>query len=291
MSLFYDYNKFNPKYIQFKTPVNRLIDGIQCFFIPMRHKNQDIYIKTPKIIVPFGLNMSINNNNQKTYSYVLSFDDSDIDSRIANFLQFVQNIETLCRSVVKNNMDKWGVTYSYESLNFKSLLKDDQQRCCQLMRLKITHNVTEIYDEKGILQDNANIEHLVTNYCHIISLIEISNIWLNSSEFGLTFRVRQMKVYPPTRPIGGVSLLDETVNIVENLPPVPPPLPSVPLIGHLNIPMANCCALITAGNFNLNKVEPLKHKKHTASLQPKIDLEEILKIRNNLRSNRDAQNI
>lgn len=288
MSIFLDYTDFDEKKIQFKKPIQRIINNDNFFFIPLRHKKMDIYIKTPKIIAPFGLNTYLN-NDKKSYSYVLSFTDADIDQNIDKFLLFLQNIENFFKSVVQKNLNTWGSIHSYETLHFRSSIKDYNDT--SLFRLKVTPT-TEIYDEKDVLQDFSNIEQIIVSHCHVISLIELSNIWINSSEFGLTWKVIQIKVYPPTRPIGGVSLLNETPHVIENITPLPPPPPPVTYRPPLNNPLINCFAMIISGGFNLNKIgppDPNRTKLKGDSLQPKIALSEILRIRSNLRSKKDGK--
>jgi hypothetical protein len=176
----------------------------------MRFKNLEIYIKTPKISVPFGLSIFTTENNENYYYYVLSFTDIDIDPNIEKFYLFLQKIEAFCQQTVKNNLAKWGCEYAFENLSFKSGFKET------LFRLKINHTgkkPTEIYNERGELQNLDDLESLITEQCQAISLIEPNNLWINSNEYGITWKVHQMRVYPSNRPIGGVSLLDENIAI------------------------------------------------------------------------------
>jgi hypothetical protein len=289
MSIFLDYTYFDEKNFQFKTPIQRIINDDTFFFIPIRHKKRDIYIKTPKIIAPHSGSRNIVNNDKKSYSYVLSFTDVDIDPKINKFLHFVQNVENFCQLSVQKNLNIWGSTHSQDSLQFRSSIKDYNNT--PLFRLKITH-ATEIYDEKGILQNPVDIEKIVISQCHIISLIELSNIWINSSEFGLTWKVIQMKVYPPTRPIGGISLLDETPHVIENVTTIPHPPSHPPITYHPPVmnPLINCLTMITSGKLIKNKIgppDPNKPKIMDNSLQPKIELSEILRIKSQLRSQKN----
>jgi len=309
---FFDYHQFVEKRIQLKRPMIRDINSEKYFFVPIRFKNQEIYIKTPKIVVPFGLNIYTTENNENYYYYVLSFTDSDIDPNIEKFYSFLQKIEVFCQNVVKNNLAKWGCEYLFESLNFKSGFKDSDG--IPLFRLKITHTgkqLTELYDEAGELQNLDDVESIITKQCQVISLIELNNIWINSTEYGVTWKVHQMRVYPSTRPIGGVSLLDEnvtvhTVKIIEkehveirsSAPPAPrpppfrppppilfPPKPKIPVGGVTMLPFLSA---ISSGGFQLKKVDPseVNNKKNVPAPKddrPEISLAEILKIRNSLK--------
>ncbi len=304
---FFNYQNFSEKKIQLKRPIIREINCEKYFFVPIRFRNKEIYVKTPKIKVPFGLNIFTTDNNEIYYYYVLSFTDADIDPNIENFNNFLKKIELFCQNIVKNNLDKWGCDYQFENLNFKSCFKDNDGD--PLFRLKITPNgkqATEIYNEKGELQNITDIELYVTENCQIISLIELNNIWIKSSEYGLTWKVRQIRTYPSNRPIGGVSLLDEnigihTFKIIEkeclievqkktSVPPPPPPPPpplksKIPIGGVTMLPFLS---VINSGVFQLKKVDQseINNKKSISCAEndrPAISLDEILKIKNGLK--------
>lgn len=260
-----------------------MINDQQFTFIPLRYKRREIFIKTPKISVPFGLNIYTTGDDRKCYYYVLSLTDRDIDPNIENFYQFIKKTEQFCCTTVSRNWERWGCVTPFDQLQFKSSLKDTES---PLFRLKIIPTVTEIYDEKNDPHDVVEIEQLITRHCQIISLIEMNNIWINSSEYGMTWKVHQIKIYPTTRPSGGISLLNESVQVFDQ-PPQPPPPP--PLMGakvqRIPIfPMINCLAMITSGDYKLNKV----NTEHKTSLQPQISLDEILKIRKNLKCNKST---
>jgi hypothetical protein len=290
MSIFFNYCKFNSKQIQLKKPTVQFINSEQIIYVPLRHKKREIYIKTPKIVAPFGLNIYTSETGQKSYYYVLSFTDTDIDPHIDQFLIFLRKVEDFCCDVTRNNISLWSDKYTFDNLNFKSSFKEKEG--APLFRLKIVPNMTEIYDEKGTLQSNDHIEELITEHCQIMSLLELGNIWINSSEFGISWKVRQMKIYPSTRLLGGISMLTETVKTHDDSPfllsqPPPPPPPPIHKVMGFN-PLCGCFALINTGNFTLKKAE-IQNRPQFKSDLPEISLDEILKIRRNLRANNQQQ--
>jgi len=309
---FFNYHQYDEKKIQLKRPIIREINYEKYLFVPLRYRNREIYVKTPKIIVPFGLNIYTTEVNEKYYYYVLSFTDIDIDPNIEKFYQFLRKIENCCQNIVKENLGKWGCEYSFEKLNFKSCFKESDGT--PLFRLKITHTgkqLTELYDEGGKLQKIEDVESYVTKHCQVISLIELNNIWVNSTEYGVTWKVHQMRVYPTTKPIGGVSLLDENIEVhtvkiinkeqsivsddTEGVVPIAPPPPSfdepkVPFGGLAILPFLSS---ITDGGFKLRKVDPneVNQRVATKDKNPKISLAEILQIRNKLKSTSNVKPI
>ena len=259
---------------------------------------------------PFGLNTFTNDLDQTFHSYVVSFDDADIDLKIQQYLEFLNRLEQLCQSVVEKNLRVWGSRVSYQTLQFKSCLKLFNE-VTPLMRLKLTPNVTELYDYQNTLCAFDQVDKLITKHSQIISLLELKNIWINSCEFGLTWKVIQIKVYQSIYVLGeGTSLLnDELSQEVQGTPPQP--MEVVPMLG-VN-PRLGLFASINAGGFQLKRTQNVENVQSTTSsseltiesatspssnpiselrrlklfkshvLQPKVSLDEILQIRKNLR--------
>lgn len=301
---FFDYHHYNLKKLQFKRPSITGIESEKYYFIPIRCKTRNIYIKTPKIAVPFGLNIFTNNNTGiKSYYYVVSFTDADIDHNIQSFHEFLSEMEQYCQQIVKDNIINWNLDYQLENLTFKSNFKECND--IPMFRFKITStgkSLTELYNEKSELCNIEEIENYVTDQCHITSLIEPQNIWMNSTEYGVTWKVHQMQVYRNTKPIG-VSLLGDNIEIphiriiettefsqVSMSPEIPeaPPLPiideekiqKIPKGGHAIFPHL---LAIANGEFQLKKVNQNHLDKKKPENRPEISLNEILSIRNQLK--------
>ncbi len=293
-SQFFDYSRYSVSQLQFKRPMNsnlRIIGSEQYIFVPIRSKNREIFIQTPKIVVPFGLNIY-----GDSYYYVLSFTDSDIDPNIERFEKFLRQIEMDCQQVVKKSLNQWS-SYEFNNLNFKSGFKTNDFG--SMFRFKITisgRQVTEIYDETSQLIAIDDYDKTITNQCHVIALIEPANIWINPTEYGLTWHIHQLKVYPTTRPMGGISLLNETivihgVNIVEKshpveisipiAPPLAPPITAFrpPYGGVSMLPFLSSIK----GGIQLKKSEVNSDRPKLKSDLPEISLSEILNIRNRLK--------
>lgn len=295
MSLINDYHTIDTRKLQLKNPIKRIINEEPFYFIPLRIRKNPIYIKTPKIVVPFGLNSYTDNFGNVSHSYVLSFTDADIDPNIEGFAQFLHKIETFCCECVKTHYKQWCIGGDFDKLRFKPSIKD--YNGTELFRLRIYNNCTELYDVDNRLQPLNQLENMVVEQCQIISLIELCNIWINTTEYGITWKVTQMKVYPINKPVSGVSLLNETFTILDSdsetqssllLPPPPPPPPANITASQLlkkHPTMVACFAMISNGQFNLKKVDHINNPQHITSHQPLITLTDILSVKSRLRKN------
>jgi hypothetical protein len=192
-------------------------------------------------------------------SCVISFTDQDLDPNIKALLHFIQTSEQYCCQLVEQHPPQWDWTYRLDQVQLKSSLK------YPYFRLKIRPQ-TEIYDETGTLKLHADGCQLLTPWCYVMSLLELTGLWMT---------VKSCET------VGGVSLLDETfISPLPLSPPPPPPpsLPSSPLkIVHTLFP---CFAMITGGQYQLKKAQP--NESYQGS-QPTVSLNEILQIRKKLR--------
>lgn len=313
---FFDHNNYNEKKIQLKKPMSKKIGDDTYHFIPIRYKNQEIYIKTPKIVVPFGLNTYTSEQNEQHYYFVISFTDMDIDPNINKFYQFLQKMEIFCQNMVKLNMSKWGCDYLFEGLSFKSSFKE-ADGAIPLFKLKINSTgkqQSELYNEYGESILMHQIDNHITERCQVISLLELSNIWIKPTEYGITWKVQQIRIYPSNKPIGGVSLLDENIEIhnvkmvehIQSIPMVPPlddnpfipdapPLDidstsivtrHIPIGGRAILPFLS---MIGNGQTQLKKVDTdqiLLNKLKKNDNMPLISLDDILKMKDRLKKSK-----
>lgn len=287
---FFDHNNYLPHKIQFKKP----LCSSECYFFPIRYNKQPIFIKSPKIVVPFGLNMYYDQ-----YSYTLSFTDSDIDDNIEKFMQFLIRIEEQCQSDIQSVLKRYNNPLQAfpDKLEFKSGF--NQNGHSPLFKFKIS-STTELYNEKGDLFMMSELDKYITKQCHIASLIELQSIWINTDcSYGLTWKVRQIKVYQSYCLMGGRSLLDDTVAMhkVEIIHKQPSPFPNIspapPLSPRTStgrkLPKGAVPALpflsMIKGGFKLKKVDPksLNKPKKNNSKPFEVSLDEILKIKNILK--------
>lgn len=253
--------------IQFKQPNITQINGLQYQFIPLRYGGKEILIKSPRMITPLGALKY--DNNQNVYCSI-SFTDSDIDQNIMQFLTFIQKLETyVCQCVDTNNH------------TFKSCLKKHNE--VYYMKLKVDDNSTEIYDEHNHLSQSD----IIQKYSYIMSLLQIANIWASPTEYGISWKVLQIRVFPPEKLFGGVSLLDDFTPITPplTLPPLPPPLPPPPSPSELmNAKCMSLCDMINGGGYALKSVDTKSNQKGNQTLGPlKIGLNDVLSMRGKLK--------
>jgi hypothetical protein len=282
MSYLFDNTNFDHKKIQFKTPSFQSYNGQNHIFVPLRFKNRDIIIKTPKLIIPFGLDKFLNDSNAHPITFKMSFQDMDIDPKIQDFYDFLILIENYFRSddVTIKIRDIAG----NKDLVFKSNIK------ANLFRLKIGKN-TEIYDECGAIINIDNYATYITKECHCMTLLHMSNIWVNckTNEYSIKWIPWQIRIWPCTKPFGGVLLLGESYNQLSQSQrcdnfqntfapiPSPPPAPPPPAV-----PAPPMSLFLGKNSINL----PCKTgKKYMPQSTIKIEfsLDDILKTREKLK--------
>lgn len=197
--------------------LNLIHDDIQPYFSDYKKINvynnnikipaQKIWIETPKLKMTGKLYLS---NKQKQCG-LLSLLLYELDPEIEKFKLFIENIEDKIFQIVDEISNK--------SLIFKSSIKHSDNYyptlSIQLPLIKgndDTEFLFNIYDSNN---KQTSYEQLISG-SFIKSFIELSDIWMNSLEFGLNWKVLQMKIYPEFNFKKCLFLNDTNDKIIKN---------------------------------------------------------------------------
>ena len=161
-------------------------------FHPIKDKsNNSIYIQTPSLFVPFGIN-----NNTSKDNIILSLINKNNDKTIIKFIDLLNQIDQLISSKFKNK-------------NINPIIKSDK------IKLKIDYCL--IFDE------NKNKIESMPNNVYGIFIINFYGLWELKDNIYIHLNLSQAKLSIP-------SLLSEYSFIEKkNIIPPPPPLPNFKL--------------------------------------------------------------
>jgi len=175
-------------------------------FIPIRIKNKEFIVQTPRVFVPFGIQQ-----NDKLKDYVMiSFQNKDNDSNTIKFLDDLQFIYELINHHFK---DKYHVN---------PFLKEYKGE--QIMNLKIDSSPL-IFDSTKQVCDDIPI------YSYASFIIHLAGLWISKGQiwfqwYNLQSRLEN-KVSLPTYAFRATPI------------PPPPPLPPLPTLPTLHLPSSN----------------------------------------------------
>lgn len=247
--------------------------------IIIRHKKKPIFLKSPKLLVPFE-------DKYSNDHICLSLLDSDIDNNILHFKNMIETIENkLNEHFIENNLIK--------------ILKND------ILKVKVGKD-TEVYDKDNKLVKNNKSNYSINKNSFVMILIEITGYWTKDNKSskdvddkllgGTAYNLHQIRIFDRNR-FAGISLLDDTINIAgkqitvgisqnKKKPPPPPPLPKLKFSSNMGLTMGSLSDALTS-DIKLKHVGVKKKKSNKVEKvngQVVVPLKEILKARGNLKS-------
>lgn len=177
--------------------------GGQTVFVNDASRNK-IRVHTPKCYLPFG----VSEYNDK-FSLQMSL-NSETDA-MKNFKNFLENLDKNNIQQGVKNPNWWKKpTISEETVAelYNSSMKQNNPNYPPMFKAKLPFKNGEfdgnIYDDKRNLISFDKI----TKSCHVEAIVELTGIYFVQKEFGLSWKVVQLKVYPSEKMVG-YSFLDD----------------------------------------------------------------------------------
>tara|TARA_B100001094_G_scaffold331814_1_gene401457 strand:+ start:7239 stop:7880 length:642 start_codon:yes stop_codon:yes gene_type:complete len=207
MNIVSDYKNFDYNDLSFSEPkINNM--GGQSVYI--NHNKSKLTIQTPKCYIPFGVS-SYQTNYGTKYNIDLSLKDKETN----DFRTFLEGFDTYMVNNAVNNSKQWFKkdikSEVIEELYKKSLKKNE--KFPPLMKMKFPCNDKgefqgEIYDASG---NNLISTNKITKGCSIQVIAELVGIYFVAKEFGVTWKVLQIRMFP-NKQLQGFSFVDEDIN-------------------------------------------------------------------------------
>jgi len=168
-------------------------------FIPLRIKNKEFIVQTPKVFVPFGIQQ---NDKSKDY-LMISFQNKDNDKNTSKFIKDLQFIYELIRNHFK---DKYNVNH------FLKEYKNDK-----IMNLKMDSSPLIFDSSKQICED-------IPIYSYASFIIHLVGLWVSNDQVWFQWYNLQSRLE------NKISLVNYAFKdgSIPKPPPLPIPLPPRP---------------------------------------------------------------
>lgn len=191
----------------YSTPKVNAMGG-QSVYISANENGEKIVLQTPKCSIPFGMNIFETQSGDKKYSLDLSLRGDS--PPMQNFISFMQSFDDNNAKVAHENSMSWfkkSLDTSVIDELYRSTLKT-QKNYAPIMKVKMPtrHDVFlgDIFDQNKEKVDISSIE----KGCSVQAIIECVGMYFVAREFGITWKVVQLKVYPPNK-LTGYAFVDE----------------------------------------------------------------------------------
>ena len=142
---------------------------------------QKIWLLTPKL----KMNGKIYVPNKQKQSGLLTLILYDLDPEVKKFKQFIINIEEYITNIIHS--------LGYDNLTLKSCIKCSDTFFPSLtVQLPLNKKDNDIYDvnNKKIKCDE------IENGSFVLTYIELTDVWINSKDYGINWNVLHTKIYP-----------------------------------------------------------------------------------------------
>lgn len=212
--------------VSFEEPT--LNAGGQGYSSRVNKSSGGLFIQTPKIYCPFGVNIYLPDNGSPKYSLSISLRDSETDSKVKEFDDFCKKLdehivnytlehdkwldqlnvgkakskgkavlETVVdgfyTTIVKQSKPKDGKTYP-AMINFK------------LPQYKDGNFATSLFNKKGKMigpLTEDTIKDQIPPQCYVRLVFQVQKIWFSGgTKYGVTLNATQLKVYPVKKETG-----------------------------------------------------------------------------------------
>jgi hypothetical protein len=164
-------------------------------------KKQKIIIKTPKMIVPFGVK-EFDNNGRKSYQMSLSFSTLTNlynEEEIKKFYLFIQKIDAVNEETILDYKTEWGLP---KNIKYKKTLQRLSNDYPHHMNITLPYDdkmgfLFHVYDEKAVRSGINIIEKK-----SIVSLIiELTDLRFTETDFRSNWTAIQIRKFKPYSPI------------------------------------------------------------------------------------------
>jgi hypothetical protein len=182
----------------------------------LKYKGQSkIVIQTPKLSAPFGISTFTDDNTGVTkHSLDVSFKGVDDDAKIKLFNDKLHAMDThFINEGVKNSKEWFGKAMKYDVVEalYRPIVKQskDPEKYAPTMKFKIPSKddrlIVEAFDDARNSFDLANF----APGSKVQAIIECSSIWFVNKQFGITWKLLQVKVSKPEKLAGFSFVHDE----------------------------------------------------------------------------------
>jgi len=196
-----DFDCFDANFMEFSEAKTNYSGGKSVF---VKYNGDKLRFQSPTMNVPFG----INENNGKDR---LSIDFSASDEQFQNFLT---KIETRVCDAALDNSEQWfrkKLTPTVINELFKRTMKT-HEKFPPLMRMKLPTNDGQFTGEIYDINEKMLSQTAIQKRGRIQVIAELAGIYFVAKDFGLSWKILQVKVQPTDR-ITGFSFVDDDEDI------------------------------------------------------------------------------
>jgi hypothetical protein len=220
---------FKIENVSFKEPKKNAVGG-QSILLNYQNdsinKNGPLIIQTPKMRIPFGLDITEADNGVKKYSVNTSLANDDTNNvNLKVFTDIIRKLDINTKVFAEQNSEQWfGKKQKADVLEefYKSAEKKSKNnKYPSTLKLKLPIKIIadkqipqfDIYNDKkeqiNLIQNEEIDLSCLEKGSEIVAIIQCTGVWfVGKTQFGLGWKIIQLKIYK-TEKIIGYSIIDD----------------------------------------------------------------------------------
>lgn len=203
--------------------VPKLLNG-GARVVPVSYEGKAFIFQTARMVCSYGLSKWGEGTAAK-YSIDGSFKDKDMNKSLDNFYKFLTSLdEYMVKSGVTNSVEWFKKRHSNEEV-VEALYTHTVRYPKDKTTGEITHQypptfkmnvpmqdgkaMVDVYDGKGNKMELTDMSSSTLKGATVSAIIKCTGVWLAAGNFGLTFRVAQLRIETQHNALAGFAFQDE----------------------------------------------------------------------------------
>lgn len=224
--------------ISFKDPKKNAVGGqsiLLNYHNDSTNKNGPLILQTPKMRIPFGLDIAEGDNGVKKYSINTSLANDDTNNtNLKIFTDIIRKLDEHTKKYAEENSELWfGKIHKSEVLEefYKSAEKKSKnEKYPSTLKLKLPLKTVgdkqipqfDIYNDNkelvNLVQDGEIDLSCLEKGSEVIAIIQCTGVWfVGKTQFGLGWKIIQLKTFKNQK-IVGYSIIDDDPDEEEHEP-------------------------------------------------------------------------
>jgi len=220
---------FKIENVSFKEPKKNAVGGQSILLNYMNDsadKNGPLILQTPKMRIPFGLDITEGDNGVKKYSINTSLANDDTNNtNLKLFTEIIRKLDAHTKKIAEENSELWfGKKHKSDVLEefYKSAEKKSKnEKYPSTLKLKLPLKTVgdkqvpqfDIYNDNkelmNLIQDGEIDLSCLEKGSEVIAIIQCTGVWfVGKTQFGLGWKIIQLKTFK-TQKIVGYSIIDD----------------------------------------------------------------------------------
>ena len=206
MEIVLNYKDLDVNCIKFIDPLDNIIMKkglhINMIYKSMDYTLNEIILETPIMEVPFGIKKydESDNKNKNKFYLDLSFKGyNDENSEVKLFYEKIKELDDYIIDSSKKFSNKWQLSGNNQSLYVNQIrynYKDNLNKFPPTFKIKMSKNKNGYFTNQLCFDKSSNniLENIINVGSKIQVVIKCNGIWSIKNRFGLTWKVRYIKV-------------------------------------------------------------------------------------------------